>query len=50
MCVPNPPLPPQYAMYDELRKHLSPLPSSLLAAVVDISLKTPFELLKTQVN
>merc|ERR1711908_157483 len=40
----------QYAMYDELRKHLSPTPSSLLAAVVDISLKTPFELLKTQMQ
>ena len=38
----------QYAMYDELRKQLSPLPSAVLAGVVDITLKTPFELLKTQ--
>lgn len=40
----------QYAMYDELRKQLSPLPSAVLAGVVDITLKTPFELLKTQMQ
>ncbi|MEM9388812.1 MAG: MC/SLC25 family protein [Pseudomonadota bacterium] len=37
----------QYTLYDELRKSLPPLPAATLAGIVDITVRTPFEKLKT---
>ena len=40
----------QYTLVDELRRHMPVVPAACIAGAVDITLKTPFERVKTRVQ